>query len=248
MANARTAASVNVSHPFFECEFAWCARTVSDALSISTPCVAHPSRSPCVGFVHPRSVPSSLKMFCSEDGTFHPRGTEKLRPIAWPSSWYGSWPRITTFTRSIGHVLNARKMFPGAGNTFAPEFHSRLRNDFRLDMYSFLNSPSRMSRHVCSTSRASRSGVSPAFLAASHTSVALRCSCLLIATCLLRSARCLCASVKPSRGAAVSAGRLEAFVPGLFAGLVPTALETGAGTGSTASVALGFFATGAKND
>ena len=27
-----------------------------------------------------------------------PGGTEKHSPWAWPGPWYGSWPRITTFT------------------------------------------------------------------------------------------------------------------------------------------------------
>ena len=128
-------------------------------------------------------------MFCSDEGTFHPFGTEKLSPIACPSSWYGSWPRMTTLTLSIGHVLNARKMFPAAGNTFAPDFHSLPRNDLRFPQYSFLNSPSSVSRQVSSTSSASTSGVVPAALAASATSVALRCSCLLTAICLLSSMR-----------------------------------------------------------
>ena len=60
--------------------------------------------------------------------------------------------------------------------------------------------------------------------------------------------RRLCTSVKPSAGAAVCERLFEALFPGLFAALVPTVLETGVGAGSTASIALDFFATGAKND
>ena len=40
-------------------------------------------------------------------GKVIPSGTEKLKPIACPGSWYGSCPIITTFTSSKGQRLKA---------------------------------------------------------------------------------------------------------------------------------------------
>lgn len=54
-------------------------------------CIAHFSRFPLDGIVHPISFWSSLYMFWRLEGTFMPSGTEKERPIAWPGPWYGSW-------------------------------------------------------------------------------------------------------------------------------------------------------------
>lgn len=62
--SVRTTASVNTCHPHFSCELASCARTVSDALSMSTPRFAQSSRLPCCGRLKPTmSVSSSVKMF-----------------------------------------------------------------------------------------------------------------------------------------------------------------------------------------
>ena len=49
-------------------------------------------------------------MICSDGGTGTPGFTEKHRPCAWPGPWYGSWPRITTFTASNGVASNAAKI------------------------------------------------------------------------------------------------------------------------------------------
>ena len=46
-------------------------------------------------------------MLINEGGTWIPLGTEKDKPIAWPGSWYGSWPIITTFTSDKGVSLKA---------------------------------------------------------------------------------------------------------------------------------------------
>lgn len=44
--------------------------------------------------------------------------TEKLSPCACPGSWYGSCPRITTFTFESGVNAKALKMSSGAGVDF----------------------------------------------------------------------------------------------------------------------------------
>ena len=46
------------------------------------------------------SLCSSVWMFSSDGGTVLPGRTEKHSPWAWPGPWYGSWPRIITFTDS----------------------------------------------------------------------------------------------------------------------------------------------------
>ena len=97
---ARITSSVNVSQPLPWWEAAWRARTVSVAFRSSTPCSAHASRHPWSGGSMPRSVWSSLRMFWSDGGAGTPGRTEKQRPWAWPAPWYGSWPRMSTFTSS----------------------------------------------------------------------------------------------------------------------------------------------------
>ena len=112
--SALMAASVNSSQPLRWWLAAWCARTVSVALSSSTPCPAHRVRLPDVGIGVPRSSCISLNMLTSDGGKGTPSFTEKLSPWAWPGSWYGSWPMMTTFTLSKGHRLKALNMsFPG---------------------------------------------------------------------------------------------------------------------------------------
>lgn len=146
--------------------------------------------------------------------------------------------------------MNARKMLPAAGNTLAPAFHSRFRKDLRLLQYSFLNSPSSVALHVSSTSSSSKFGALPAVLAASATSIALRCNTLDIATCLLSSARCICASVTPSRFFAGLLAGVAFFPAGLFAaGFFVGVFETGASGAATSSASdFAFFAAGAKKD
>ena len=107
-------ASVKVSQPLFWWEPAWCALTVSVALSNSTPCSAQRSRLPDVGTGLPKSLFISLKMFCNEGGWSMPSGTEKQSPCACPGPWYGSCPRMTTLVCSAGQWSKALKMsFPG---------------------------------------------------------------------------------------------------------------------------------------
>ncbi len=84
---ARTTASVKVSHPRPAWEAASWARTVSTALSSSTPCSAQRSRLPVAGMGVPVSSATSLKMFCNEGGKGTPSPTEKQSPLAWPGPW-----------------------------------------------------------------------------------------------------------------------------------------------------------------
>ena len=106
---------MNVSHPLPWCDAALPARTVSDALSSSTPWRAQLSRQPWRGGGIPRSDSSSLKMFCSDGGSGTPGRTEKHSPWAWFGPWYGSCPRITAFTSAYGVRCSAAKTSSGAG-------------------------------------------------------------------------------------------------------------------------------------
>ena len=83
--SARTAASVNCSQPLFWCEPAAPSRTVSVALSSSTPCRAQRDRSGSRETGWPRSASISLKIFCSEGGGATPDSTAKHSPFAWPA-------------------------------------------------------------------------------------------------------------------------------------------------------------------
>ena len=56
-------------------------------------------------------------MFASEAGGLTPGCTEKHSPWAWPSSWYGSWPRMTTRTCSYGVSSSALNMSSAGGYT-----------------------------------------------------------------------------------------------------------------------------------
>lgn len=83
-----TTASVKVSQPLSLWELAWCARTVNTALSNSTPCLAHPVRSPCLGCVKPSiSDVSSLYMFSKLGGGGTGLFTLKHNPWAWFGPW-----------------------------------------------------------------------------------------------------------------------------------------------------------------
>ena len=83
---ALMAASVKVAHPSLWWLLASCARTVSVALSSSTPWSAQRVRSPFGGMGLPKSSSISLKMLTSEGGAGMPSGTEKLSPMACPGS------------------------------------------------------------------------------------------------------------------------------------------------------------------
>src|SRR5689334_5505084 len=48
-------------------------------------------------------------MLRSDGGVLTPGRTEKHSPCPWPSPWYGSWPRTSTFTRSNGVASRAAK-------------------------------------------------------------------------------------------------------------------------------------------
>ena len=111
----RITASVNSCQPMRLWEAGVPACTVRTEFSRSTPCRAQGSRSglPLIG--RPRSSWISLKMFFSEGGAGTPSGTEKQRPIAWPGPWYGSWPRMTTFTSGRGVSSKALKIWRPGG-------------------------------------------------------------------------------------------------------------------------------------
>src|SRR3954468_1956278 len=78
--SARIAASVKCSQPRPACEAGAPPRTVSTALSSSTPCAAQAVRSPSVGGVTPRSSRSSLYTLRNDGGTATPGRTLKLSP------------------------------------------------------------------------------------------------------------------------------------------------------------------------
>ena len=90
--SAQMHASVKDAQPSWACEFALCASTVNEALSMKTPCLAQLSKFPCFGAWKPgTSVANSLKMFFRLGGSLMPSFTEKQRPLACPWPWYGSW-------------------------------------------------------------------------------------------------------------------------------------------------------------
>lgn len=85
--------SVNCCHPIEEWDAGEFARTVREAFSSRTPCLLQPSRYPCFGALNlsgPKSSASSLYMFWSDGGGGTPGFTEKQRPCAWLTLWYGS--------------------------------------------------------------------------------------------------------------------------------------------------------------
>ena len=107
-------ASVNVSHPWLLWLKAWCWRTLRQVFRRKTPCRAHRVRSPEVGIGAPVSCCISWKMFRSDGGNGVPSCTLKHSPCACPGPWYGSWPRMTTLTWSMGVCWNALKIsLPG---------------------------------------------------------------------------------------------------------------------------------------
>jgi hypothetical protein len=59
-------------------------------------------------------------MFTSEGGGLVPAGTEKLKPCACPGLWYGSCPKITTFTLSKGVWLKALNISGPGGKIVFP--------------------------------------------------------------------------------------------------------------------------------
>src|SRR5438270_11551998 len=56
-------------------------------------------------------------MLASEGGGLIGGLTEKHRPWAWPSSWYGSWPSSSTLTLSYGVSSKALKTSSSGGKT-----------------------------------------------------------------------------------------------------------------------------------
>ena len=136
-------ASVNCCHPIALWEAASPARTVRTALSRSTPCSAHFLKSGEPLILIPNSLSISLKMFFNEGGAGTPSGTEKDKPIACPYPWYGSCPKITTFTLSTGVSSNALNIsLPGGKMTF-PSAFSRWRRSASEVKYGFSNSACR---------------------------------------------------------------------------------------------------------
>lgn len=63
--------SVKISQPLPWWELALWACTVKTVFSNNTPCLAHGSRQPLSGTLQPKSVSSSLKIFCKEGGRWH---------------------------------------------------------------------------------------------------------------------------------------------------------------------------------
>ena len=106
-------------------------------LSSRTPCLAHPSRQPCLGGSICKSAFNSRKMFCRLGGALMPKGTLKASPMACPSPWYGSCPSITTRTSSgPPHSCAQLKIWCGGGNVFG----SFLRKATNALKYGFLAS------------------------------------------------------------------------------------------------------------
>ena len=68
--------------------------------------------------------------------------TEKLSPWAWSGPWYGSCPRIITFTSSKSHKLNALNIRDLLGYIILFLLYSLYRKFFISDMYLFENSDS----------------------------------------------------------------------------------------------------------
>src|SRR3989338_9155320 len=86
-------------------------------------------------------------MFWRDGGMAILSGTEKQSPCACPSPWYGSCPRMTTFTASNGVSSKALKMNFGGGKTFAERYSQRTKSVSSLK-YSFSNSVLSASFHV----------------------------------------------------------------------------------------------------
>ena len=112
------AASVNVSHPCFWWEAGSHSRTVRTLLRRRTHWSAQSERSVAVRRI-PRSDSSSFRIFLRLGWGRDPSGTENESPIAAHGVWYGSCPRITTFTFSKGVISNARSIyFPSGKHRF----------------------------------------------------------------------------------------------------------------------------------
>ena len=74
--------SVNVSQPLPLCDFGLCSYTVKTAFSNNTPCFAHGFNELDFGKCIPKSLSSSLKMFCREGGFNTSLLTENDKPSA----------------------------------------------------------------------------------------------------------------------------------------------------------------------
>lgn len=110
--------SVNSAHQHFAWLAGFDASTVRIEFKSSTHCFAQfsrfPDTSPLTPLLKGEGSPSfsiSLNIFLRLGGILTQSCTEKLNPWACHSQWYGSWPRITTFTSSTGTDLNAANMF-----------------------------------------------------------------------------------------------------------------------------------------
>lgn len=140
--SVRITVSVNVSHHFPACEAGSPERTVRTEFKRSTPCSAQSVRSVCFLLI-PMSDSSSLNILrrlgCRRD----PSGTENESHIAAPGVWYGSWPRITTFTFSKGVMRKARNISFSSGKHWETQYSDFIYSDKSLK-YSLLISLSRI--------------------------------------------------------------------------------------------------------
>ena len=80
LANASSTASVNCSHPFLQCEFAFPSCTVSTAFNRRTPCSAHFVKLPLSGVSQPISSRNSVNILRKLGGNLLPASTEKHSP------------------------------------------------------------------------------------------------------------------------------------------------------------------------
>ena len=99
---------VKISQPFPLCDFGLCASTVKTVFNNKTPCFCQFAKLPRGFACLPMSLSISLYILIRLGGIGAEFGTEKASPSAAPGVWYGSCPRITTFT-SFKSVANARK-------------------------------------------------------------------------------------------------------------------------------------------
>lgn len=152
----RIVASVKFSHPFPWCDAGLPCSTVNTAFRRSIPCSAQSVRSVSV-LVIQRSLSNSLNIFRRLGWGLLPLGTEKDNPIAaqigfchsewneesaWYAVWYGSCPRMTTFTLSNGVISKARKIFFPSGKHFFCEYSLFIKL-VRSSQYGFSNSEAR---------------------------------------------------------------------------------------------------------
>lgn len=90
-------ASVYSCHPILLWDVGISFNTVKTLFKSNTPWLAHEIKSPVV-LVIPKSSYNSLYIFLRDGGNLMPSFTENDNPFASFSPWYGSCPKITTFT------------------------------------------------------------------------------------------------------------------------------------------------------